>query len=271
MRNSPVVCSAWLAVACVAISVPAWAQSFRVQCPASTTLHPGERSPAYTGPVTMTGALTADNKAAIDYVSNGGGIKCQQISGGDGYATMGDGTVTYLFGFGPLSGLSDLANGGPGTQYASVFNQSNIQAVYDVWGSVQNRDLGSVAAAIQKIVAEAEPQLKPGNHIVVRGQIESMKAAFGNLTIGLLFAAVFVYMLMVVNYQSFLDPFAMFPRTLFNPVGLEDADVSCGRSGRSWPGGRDPGSDEHLGLSSSSASCFRCPLSRPLSRRPTAL
>ncbi len=128
MRNSPVVCSAWLAVACVAISVPAWAQSFRVQCPASTTLHPGERSPAYTGPVTMTGALTADNKAAVNYVSNGGGIKCQQISGGDGYATMADGTVTYLFGFGPLSGLSDLANGGPGTQYASVFNQSNLQA-----------------------------------------------------------------------------------------------------------------------------------------------
>ena len=58
----------------------------------------------------------------------------------------------------------------------SVFNQSNIQAVYDVYGSVQNRDLGTVAAAIQKIVAEVEPRLKPGNHIVVRGQIESMRA-----------------------------------------------------------------------------------------------
>jgi multidrug efflux pump subunit AcrB len=91
----------------------------------------------------------------------------------------------------------------------SVFNQSNIQAVYDVWGSVQNRDLGSVAAEIQKIVEEVEPQLKPGNHIVIRGQIESMQAAFGNLTVGLLFAAVFVYMLMVVNYQSFLDPLAV--------------------------------------------------------------
>jgi multidrug efflux pump subunit AcrB len=90
-----------------------------------------------------------------------------------------------------------------------VFNQSNIQAVYDVWGSVQNSDLGSVAAAIQKIVAEVEPQLKPGNHIVIRGQIESMQSAFGNLTIGLLFAAVFVYMLMVVNYQSFVDPLAV--------------------------------------------------------------
>ena len=57
----------------------------------------------------------------------------------------------------------------------SVFNQSNIQPVYDVYGSVQNRDLGSVAEAIQKIVAEVEPRLKPGNHIVIRGQIESMQ------------------------------------------------------------------------------------------------
>jgi multidrug efflux pump subunit AcrB len=91
----------------------------------------------------------------------------------------------------------------------SVYNQSNIQAVYDVYGSVEHRDLGGVAADIQKIVDAVSPQLKPGNHIVVRGQIQSMHAAFANLTIGLLFAAVFVYMLMVVNYQSFLDPLAV--------------------------------------------------------------
>src|SRR6202035_3172464 len=81
--------------------------------------------------------------------------------------------------------------------------------VYDVWGSVQNSDLGSVAAEIQKIVKDVESQLKPGNHIVIRGQIESMQDAFWNLKVGLLFAAVFVYMLMVVNYQSFLDPLAV--------------------------------------------------------------
>jgi multidrug efflux pump subunit AcrB len=91
----------------------------------------------------------------------------------------------------------------------SVFNQSNIQPVYDVYGSVQNKDLGTVATAIQKVVAELEPTLKPGNHIVIRGQIESMKAAFSDLGLGLMFAAVFVYMLMVVNYQSFLDPLAV--------------------------------------------------------------
>ena len=56
----------------------------------------------------------------------------------------------------------------------SVYNQSNIQAVYDVYGSMQDHDLGSVAAAIRKIVAKVEPTLPAGNHIVIRGQIESM-------------------------------------------------------------------------------------------------
>jgi FtsP/CotA-like multicopper oxidase with cupredoxin domain len=51
-----------------------------------------------------------------------GAIKCQQISGGDGYATMADGTQTYMFSFGPLSGLADIANGLPGTEFPSVFN-----------------------------------------------------------------------------------------------------------------------------------------------------
>jgi len=51
-----------------------------------------------------------------------GAIKCQQISGGDGFATMGDGTQTYMFSFGPLSGLADIANGGPGTKPPSIFN-----------------------------------------------------------------------------------------------------------------------------------------------------
>jgi multidrug efflux pump subunit AcrB len=91
----------------------------------------------------------------------------------------------------------------------SVYNHSNIQAVYDVYASVRNRDLGSAASEITKIVAGEQSKLKPGNKIVIRGQIASMNEAFHELTIGLLFAAVFVYMLMVVNYQSFLDPLAV--------------------------------------------------------------
>jgi multidrug efflux pump subunit AcrB len=95
------------------------------------------------------------------------------------------------------------------TAVQSVYNHSNIQPVYDVYASVQDRDLGSVAAAVQKEVRAMQAKLGPADHIVVLGQINSMSHAFTNLTIGLLFAAVFVYALMVVNYQSFVDPLAV--------------------------------------------------------------
>src|SRR5271163_3366218 len=85
-------------------------------------------------------------------------------------------------------------------------NQTNIQPVYDIYASAQGRDLGSVANDIGKIVAPLQKQLKPGNTIKVLGQIQSMHDSFRDLGIGLLFAAVFVYLLMVVNYQNFGDP-----------------------------------------------------------------
>jgi FtsP/CotA-like multicopper oxidase with cupredoxin domain len=98
-------------------------QSFRVQCPTSTITHPvaanNSSEPAYNGPTT----LTAGAKGYLTPTANvNGAIKCQQISGGDGYATMGDGTQTYMFSFGPLSGLADIAAGHPGTEFPSVFN-----------------------------------------------------------------------------------------------------------------------------------------------------
>jgi multidrug efflux pump subunit AcrB len=91
----------------------------------------------------------------------------------------------------------------------SVYNQSNIQPVYDVYASLQDRDLGSAANAIQKVVKDMQGKLGPADSIAVRGQIDSMHSAFANLTIGLLVAAIFVYALMVVNYQSFVDPLAV--------------------------------------------------------------
>jgi multidrug efflux pump subunit AcrB len=110
---------------------------------------------------------------------------------------------------GPIPGLlSNVAT----LQRSSVptnANQANIQPVYEVYASVQGRDLGSVAAAIDKITAELGKELKPGNTIQVIGQIDSMTTSFADLGIGLLFAAVFVYFLMVVNYQNFGDPFVV--------------------------------------------------------------
>jgi len=88
-------------------------------------------------------------------------------------------------------------------------NQANIQPVYEVYASTQGRDLGSVATDIDKITTDLKKQLAPGNTLQVTGQIDSMNQAFRDLTIGLLFAAVFVYLLMVVNYQNFGDPFVV--------------------------------------------------------------
>src|SRR5205807_2544389 len=109
-----------IALVCLATGV-ARAQSFRVQCPTSTITHPvaanNDSEPAYAGP-TYSG--TTGYPAAPARVN--GAIKCQQISGGDGFATMGDGTQTYMFSFGPLSGLANIANGLPGTEPPSTFN-----------------------------------------------------------------------------------------------------------------------------------------------------
>ena len=88
-------------------------------------------------------------------------------------------------------------------------NQANIQPVYEVYASTQGRDLGGISGDIDKVVTELKKELAPGNTIQVTGQINSMNQAFRDMTIGLLFAAVFVYLLMVVNYQNFGDPFVV--------------------------------------------------------------
>jgi multidrug efflux pump subunit AcrB len=106
---------------------------------------------------------------------------------------------------------------------ATNSNQTNIQPVFDVYASVQGRDLGSVAADINKVTTQLQKELLPGNSIQVIGQIQSMNDSFRNLGIGLLFAAVFVYLLMVVNYQTFGDPFVVIlalPATLCGIVTM---------------------------------------------------
>jgi len=113
----------WLPILLVCLAtITASAQSFRVQCPTTTITHPtaANLEPAYTGPTNFApgpAGYLVPNPSSVN-----GAIKCQQISGGDGFATMGDGTQTYMFSFGPLSGLSDIANGLPGTQFPDKFN-----------------------------------------------------------------------------------------------------------------------------------------------------
>jgi len=102
-------------------------------------------------------------------------------------------------------------------------NQTNIQPAYEVYASVQGRDLGGVSEEINKIIPEMEKQLKPGNSIAVLGQIQSMHDSFRDLGLGLLFAAVLVYLLMLVNYQNLGDPFVVIlalPATLCGIVTM---------------------------------------------------
>ena len=114
------------------------------------------------------------------------------------------------------------SNNGPGvlTMLASVasmkrqseetlVNHVNLQPTYDVMASVQDSDLGSVSAEISKIVAEEQKKLPAPDVISVRGQIESMQSAFSNLELGLCIALIAVYLLMVVNFQSWGDPFVV--------------------------------------------------------------
>ena len=114
----------------LAAALPANAQSFRVQCPPSTITHPDPTTTSnttnngnpYNGPTQFTRPGTGSAQWVVPTANVNGGIKCQQVSGGDGYATMGDGAQTFMFSFGPLSGLAEIAAGHPGTQPPSGFN-----------------------------------------------------------------------------------------------------------------------------------------------------
>jgi FtsP/CotA-like multicopper oxidase with cupredoxin domain len=128
--------------------------SFKVQCPTATIRHPGSTATGgtgkvvnltpdsaevpYTGPVVRTATLspaapqtvngvvvsaTHTFTPALSFIDSGGAIKCQQISGGDGMMTEADGNQTFMFSFGPLSGLGLIQNGQPGTTFPSVFNK----------------------------------------------------------------------------------------------------------------------------------------------------
>jgi len=89
----------------------------------------------------------------------------------------------------------------------AVVSHYNATPAIDIYGSVQDTDLGYVTAQINKIIASAEKDLPKGSHVVLRGQAQTMKASFSGLLIGLVGAIVLVYMLIVVNFQSLLDPF----------------------------------------------------------------
>jgi len=89
----------------------------------------------------------------------------------------------------------------------AIVNHYNVQPVFDVYANVDRRDLGSVGAAVEKIVEGITPKLPRGTSIEMRGQVKTMENSFARLGLGMAFAVVLVYLLMAVNFQSWLDPF----------------------------------------------------------------
>ena len=104
--------------------------------------------------------------------------------------------------------LSDLASFSRGSEMA-VVSHSDVQPAIDIYGSVDGRDLGGVASDIQSIVNRSRKDLPRGSEINVLGQIQTMQSSFVGLLSGLGFSIVLVYLLIVVNFQSWLDPFVI--------------------------------------------------------------
>jgi hypothetical protein len=134
--------------------------SFYVQCPDTTPFHPtyvppgtvgpnGTVEPNYTGPVALTPTLGGVSFTGADhehpaYIANAGVIKCQEVSGGDGFMTEADGNQTFMFSFGPLSGMDNIKNGQPGTQVNSEFNGDYTDTLGRHHGFYNNPNLPSV-------------------------------------------------------------------------------------------------------------------------------
>jgi multidrug efflux pump subunit AcrB len=90
-----------------------------------------------------------------------------------------------------------------------VVSHYNVQPVIDLYGSVQSRDLGAVAGDIQSILRDTSKDVPKGSTVVLRGQAQTMSSAFGQLYFGLAGAIVLIYLVIVVNFQSWLDPFVI--------------------------------------------------------------
>src|SRR5689334_14914813 len=102
-----------------------------------------------------------------------------------------------------LGGLAQISQG----PSAGVVSHYNVQPVIDIFGDTQGRDLGGVSRDISKILAETKKDLPRGSYVVMRGQVQTMNSAYTQLYLGLAGAVVLIYLVIVVNFQSWLDPF----------------------------------------------------------------
>ncbi|HVW08601.1 MAG TPA: efflux RND transporter permease subunit, partial [Bryobacteraceae bacterium] len=93
------------------------------------------------------------------------------------------------------------------TVTSGLLNHYNVQPVFDIYANTDRRDLGGVARDIQRVLDTSAKDVPKGLEVSLRGQVETMASSFRRLSFGLVFAVLLVYLLMVVNFQSWLDPF----------------------------------------------------------------
>src|ERR1700719_4890648 len=120
-----------------------------------------------------------------------------------------------------MNGLKNIpapSSAGPGTQLLgglatiqrtpsnAIVSHYNVQSIIEIYATPQGRDLGGVAADIQKVIQDTAHDGADGATVVLRGQVTTMTSAYQQLFVGLAFAAVLIYLLIVVNFQSWLDP-----------------------------------------------------------------
>jgi multidrug efflux pump subunit AcrB len=150
--------------------------------------------------MTMTPQYTVDSLDALRNIP---------LAGAGAGAAAGAGTAAGASAGTPGAATSQIL-GSLGTldrgSQEAVVSHYNVQPVIDVFGSVQGRDLGGVAREITGLVDQARGSLPAGSSIVVRGQVQTMQSSFTGLLTGLAFAVLLVYLLMVINFQSWLDP-----------------------------------------------------------------
>ena len=155
---------------------------------------------------------------ALDTLQDLNNIPVTPGSGGAATGGVGGGTMnspslgagappsTAPMGGQPVQILGNIAGVQPGEEPATVMHY-NITPVIDIFGNVSGTDLASVSKAIDRKIAEDKKGLPTGSRIVVRGEVVTMRSSFQGLLGGLVFSILLVYLLIVVNFQSWLDPF----------------------------------------------------------------
>ena len=93
------------------------------------------------------------------------------------------------------------------TSMPLIVSHYNVQPVFDIYANVDRRDLGGVASQVYKIMGDFKPKLPASTSLHLRGQVETMESSFLRLGLGMVFAVLLVYLLMVINFQSWMDPF----------------------------------------------------------------